>query len=977
MAVAKDDVEILKPRTDKREYRRIVLKNSLQVLLISDPETNKCAASMNVSVGSFSDPDGLEGLAHLLEHMLLYASDKYPLKDGFSKYIKEHGGRTKAFFGCKNTNYHFRVNADAFEEALDRFVQFFIEPLMPAEAIKKKIKTVDSEYKKNSLSDAHRMNQLQKHLSMEGHPYHKFSTGNWHTLELRPEERGVDTRHELLKFYEQNYSANLMHLVVYTKESLDEIQSMVEDKFQEIRNSDCCLPSFPGQPCMSGHLQILVRTVPIKKGNKLRIVWPITPAIRYYKEGPCRYLGHLIVHEAEGSLFYALRKLEWATGLSAGEGEWTSEFSFFNVVIDLTDAGHDHMQDVVALLFNYIQLLQNTGVCKWIFDELSAVYETNFHHQDEIHPIDYVVNIALNMQIYPPKDWLVGSSLPSNFNQGIIQMVLDELSPDNVRIFWESEKFQGHTDMVEPWYGTAYSIEKVTTSMIQEWMSSAPNENLHLPAPNIFIPTDLSLKDPEVKVKYPVLLRESSYSRLWYKRNTLLSPKAYVIIGFNSPYADYSPRAHVLTTVFTLLVMDYLNEYAYYTEVAGLHYDIRHANGSFEVTVGGYNHKLRILLETIVDKIANFEVLPDRFFVIKEQLTEYYENHQFEEPYMQTNYYFSALLDCKSCPVMEGLEVLPNIKAEDLATFAPVMLSRAFLNCYIGGNIECAEAESMIKYVEGIFFEGSNPICQPSSSSQPLTNRIVKLENGVSYFYSKEGRDSSDDNSALLHYIQVHQDDFMLNVKLQLFHYIVIKPAYFQLVGVEGLGGHILIGCRNDFGIHALRFHIQSTKKSPKDIYLIVEAFLKMFETQFYKMSHDEFKRNVNALIEEKLKKQKNLVEESRFYWEEICAGTIKFDWEDGEVEALKQLTQQELICFFNQYIKIGAPQRRTLSVGVIGKGHLLGCQATKTEAVQLHEIDDIDSFKRSLPLYESFRGGEECCQMQLKPSLKCKGPPL
>jgi len=33
--------EILKPRTDKREYRRIVLKNSLEVLLISDPETDK------------------------------------------------------------------------------------------------------------------------------------------------------------------------------------------------------------------------------------------------------------------------------------------------------------------------------------------------------------------------------------------------------------------------------------------------------------------------------------------------------------------------------------------------------------------------------------------------------------------------------------------------------------------------------------------------------------------------------------------------------------------------------------------------------------------------------------------------------------------------------------------------------------------------------------------------------------------------
>lgn len=37
------------------------------------------------------------------------------------------------------------------------------------------------------------------------------------------------------------------------------------------------------------------------------------------------------------------------------------------------------------------------------------------------------------IQMYPPNDWLVGSSLPSNFSPSIIQMVLDQLSPDNVR----------------------------------------------------------------------------------------------------------------------------------------------------------------------------------------------------------------------------------------------------------------------------------------------------------------------------------------------------------------------------------------------------------------------------------------------------------------------------------------------------------------------------------------------------------------
>lgn len=36
-----------------------------------------------------------------------------------------------------------------------------------------------------------------------------------------------------------------------------------------------------------------------------------------------------------------------------------------------------------------------------------------------------------------------------------------------------------------------------------------------------------------------------------------------------------------------------------------------------QLTLLGYNHKLRILLETVVGKIANFEVKPDRFSVIK------------------------------------------------------------------------------------------------------------------------------------------------------------------------------------------------------------------------------------------------------------------------------------------------------------------------------------------------------------------------
>ena len=56
-------------------------------------------------------------------------------------------------------------------------------------------------------------------------------------------------------------------------------------------------------------MQILVKAVRIKQGHVLRVIWPITPSIHNYKEGPCRYLGHLIGHEGEGSIFFFLKQL--------------------------------------------------------------------------------------------------------------------------------------------------------------------------------------------------------------------------------------------------------------------------------------------------------------------------------------------------------------------------------------------------------------------------------------------------------------------------------------------------------------------------------------------------------------------------------------------------------------------------------------------------------------------------------------------
>ncbi|XP_016571954.2 insulin-degrading enzyme-like 1, peroxisomal isoform X1 [Capsicum annuum] len=962
MAVGRVDepVEIFKARSDKREYRRIVLQNSLEVLLISDPETDKCAASMDVPVGYYSDPKGLEGLAHFLEHMLFYASEKYPVENSYSKYITQHGGSTNAYTSSEHTNFYFDINADCFEEALDRFAQFFVKPLMSPDATTREIKAVDSENQNNLLSDGHRIYQLQKHLSSKDHPFHKFGTGNWDTLEVQPKARGVNTREELLKFYDENYSANLMHLVVYAKDCLDKAQTLVQSIFQEVPNTNRSYSPVTDQPCKSEHLQILVRAVPIKQGHRLRLLWPIIPDLTYYKEAPSNYLSHLIGHEGEGSLFYILKKLAWATSLWAGESSGGHHFSFFEVYISLTDAGHDHFEDVVGLVFKYIGLLRQAGACKWIYDELSALSETNFHYQDKGSPIGYVVYVASNMQFYPPIDWLVGSSLPSRFSPEIIEAVLNDLTPQNVRIIWVSTKFEGNTDSTEPWYGTAYSVEKITSSTIEQWMEKAPDGNLHLPVPNMFIPTDLSIKTVSNKMNFPALLRKSPHSRLWYKPDTLFSmPKGHCIIYFTCPQSKSSPESAVLTSIFVSLLKDYLNEYAYDAELAGLNYWISAHCSGFEVTVSGYNHKMRILLEKVIDKITNFKVEPDRFVVIKELYSKQYQNIKFQQPYEQALYYYSLILREHSWSWDDEREVLTNLEVDDLVKFYPLLLSRTFLECYIAGNIDSKEAVSMIQYVEDALYKGTKPLSRALFASEHLSSRIINLEESVNYVYAAEGLNSCDENSALVHYIQVHPDEYIENVKLQLFVLIAKQPAFDQLRSVEQLGYITSLSRTSDAGVRGLQLIVQSSVKDPRYIESRFQAFLKLLETQLLDMSDDEFKKKVNALIDIKLEKFKSLSEETNFFWWEISAGTYRFDRIENEVAALKQITKTDLIDFFNEYVNAGAPKRKSLSLQVFGSSHSSEFKSGKVDPAEPNviQIEDIYSFRRSRPLHHSFKG--------------------
>ena len=77
-------------------------------------------------------------------------------------------------------------------------------------------------------------------------------------------------------------------------------------------------------------------------------------------------------------------------------------------------------------------------------------------------------------------------------------------------------------------------------------------------------------------------------------------------------------------------------------------------------------------------------------------------------------------------------------------------------------------------------------------------------------------------------------------------------------------------------------------------------------------------------------------------------------------MSALRELTQKELTEFFDEYVRISSPKRKTLSVQVFGGLHLNEYEICKSQESQPGKvlINDIFTFRRSMPLYGSFKGG-------------------
>lgn len=954
------------PTVDEYQYKAITLDNGIRALLINDPKADKAAAACDVRVGSMSDPDDLPGLAHFLEHMLFYSSAKYPKEDDYSKFIAEKGGKTNAYTSNESTQYHFDVAWDALPEALDRFAQFFISPLISQDGVEREVKAVDSEHGKNLNSDSWKRLQLWRSTANKQHPFSKFSTGNIDTLLKEPEMRGISVHERVRQFYDEHYSSSLMTLAIFGRHGIEELEELVRTNFDTVENKNLKPTQFLPDAVTDSECGTIIRMVPEREGHAVEIQWATLSEQTYYVSSPCAYISHLLGHEGNGSVFSLLKSKGWATGLVAGEASTSfSARSFFMVRIDLTDLGHDNLPDVLATVFEYLELLQREGVQERIWKETRALSELKFNYRDALNPYTYVSSLAHAMQVYDIQHILQAMyNVPLSFDPDLITSVIKDLaSPRKARILWSSKTFDGACDLTEQWYGTKYSIEPIPPAWLSRWSfteTERPGEPmLHLPAPNEFVPKELSLLDrgvdqPEIKFKQPLY-------EMWYRPEpSFKTPKAIVYLHFHLANAYTTPRSAVLTQLYAKLVNDALTELTYPAELAGLHYGLRSSTRGVMLSLGGYWSSLPHLAERIIEKAFSMDVVSqDRFLIVKEKLGKDYINMKFEQPYQVAMYELSVALEAKRWHVNDYETVLPSVTVEELQAYVPLLFSQCKIEAYCAGNLPSDASARIIQVAEGVLSsDGNGWKAHPIPPSMTHEARVVHLSAGKVPLIRKPGPNPSNDNSAVIVAFQIGPDDIAsANPLTQLVAHIGKRDAFYQLRTVEQLGYLTFFTDYSTVTVRNLAFIIQSSTATASHLASRVEAFLPKLRNRLAELTPEEFKGHVEELAKAKLESPKRLRDIAVRDWKEIDDGTLKFKREEEEVAALRRLSQAQLVDFFDHYV-MNKNSRRMICAWVLGhksdeeNGLNGGSDTYLPDHVDL--VDDIFDWKRTQDLYKS-----------------------
>jgi len=871
-------VSPVKSPNDPNEYRYLELDNGLRVVLASDPAADKAAASMNVAVGSGNDPANREGLAHFLEHMLFLGTEKYPDPGEYQQFIRSHGGSHNAFTAFADTNYFFDVEGEFLEPALDRFAQQFSHPLFTVELVDRERNAVHSEYSAKLKEDGRRLLSVRKAAGNPDHAFSQFAVGNLSTLENTEDN---PLRPDLIEFWEQNYSANIMTLAVYGPQPLDDLETMVRKRFSDIANRNLMAKTHPEPLYDLTQLPEKVTAQTLKDSRHMTLSFPIPSQRGNYQTKPASYVANLLGHEGHGSLFDVLKRAGLVESLSAGLGMDTGEHATLDLSMSLTREGLARQDDILALSFRYIDKVRNKGVTENRFDEMKQLAVIDFRFRERSEPIREAMRLSSLLRDYPPRDILSAPWLMERYAPEQYQAILDRLTPDNLMVWVSAPAQTEGTPLFTNWYETPWQREPLTVPEATDHQLTA---QLALPAANPFVPENLDLVAGNT-MEHPVKLGELDGLDIWYARDTRFNtPKANVFISLRTPAARASARSEVLSQLLVDAINTNLNAWAYSASLAGLDYSVYPHLRGITIRVGGYNDKLHKLVNRILLEFSDPQFTTQRFNIARQRLMDGLENKAKDRPVQQTSEFIQTALIDGTYPVADKLAAAREVTLDELEAFGQELVRQTDPVMLAHGNLTEASALNLARQVEAMVLNGRERTTVERSNIRQLPEGQARAVLDVAH-----------QDTGYTLYLQGEDTSYEERARFRLLAQIVSSPFYEEIRTTRQLGYIVYATAFEILETPALGLVVQSPEADAGAIDRAVQAFSADFESRLAELDDNRLNREKQAVISQLLQQDRQLGEVSGRYWREIDRNNEDFDSREQLAEAIRKVSLEDL----------------------------------------------------------------------------------
>lgn len=882
---------------DESVTQRYVLDNGLRVLLVSDPRYNKSAAAMVVEVGSLDNPVEDQGLAHFLEHMLFMGTEKFPGVDDYSAYMNDNGGYNNAYTAGDHTNYFFEVNHGAFEGGLDRFAQFFIAPLFTEQYTEREMNAVHSEHQKNLENDSWRVWRTQSQFYREGHPERKFGTGNLETL-------GNVTRDDLLAFYHGHYSADRMGLVLLSNAPLDSLDGWARRHFAQIEDRDIAKPTYAPDFLVDKQTFRLLQVEPVKDLRTLEVEFDLPTFADAYLSKPANLLASLIGHEGEGSLLSLLKAENLATGLTASGYLATPDYGSMSIRMDLTPQGLDSYREVVQLCLTYVEMLKDSDYPAFYFDEQATMAALDEIYSDKGEGGGAASGLAGRLVKYPLEivdrvPFLYGDVDPEAYNR-----LLSHLRRDNMLVTLVAQGVP--TTDTEQHYGTQYSYTE-DAAFYDELAVLPARAELHLPAPNPFIPEAVSIPRRTVQEGVvPTLVLDEPGLALYHSLDAeFLRPKVSLHYKIRLPAQHMNLRYKVLLDMYTQCVNESLNELAYPAGLAGLSYSFGSDYEGIYFSINGYGGSAEILFDHVLDHMQNFRISEETFAAIKDRTVRGLENSSRQDAWRIVRTRNYELIEAASYREDVQLPVVQELTLADVQDFSTTLYGAAFIEALVHGDVAAERAVTLTRRLADSIGAVSIPVAETFSQT------YLQLPEKVDVFHAQR---LEVNNSAL------RQDFFLgsttpkIRAMAALLSPFLYQPFFTEIRTNQQLGYVAAAGAAPLNPDQAyLYFIVQSSTHAADDVANRVGTFAATIPALLEEIPADAFTELKAAAIEELQRKEKTIAQKAATFNTLAFTHEGDFARKQETITALEALTQKEVLAALTAALAAETSRSRTI----------------------------------------------------------------